>query len=153
MIIIPSGKPKIWDKEPGVGAVSADRAYTGTFHRLCQAYAKEFDSNYLILSPYYGFLKPSDFISQTYDVRFNLKGVNQETIQLSDLKKQWLQLKYSDKVLTVLGGKKFQPLLREIVGTTLELDFPLHQAGGIGMMQKRLKEAVVTKTKLPIIKV
>ncbi|CAD5898222.1 DUF6884 domain-containing protein [Carnobacterium maltaromaticum] len=152
MIIIPSGKPKIWDKSPDIGSISANQAYIGTFHKLCQAYAKEFDSDYLILSPYYGFLKPDDFISETYDVRFTLKGVNQNTIQLAELKKQWQQLNRPETTLTILGGKKFQALLREIVGPTLLLNFPLAEAGGIGIMQKFLKDAVASKTELPIIK-
>lgn len=153
MIIIPSGKPKIWDKSPDIGSISANQAYAGTFHKLCQAYAKEFDSGYLILSPYYGFLKPDDLISETYDVRFTLKGVNQNTIQLAELKKQWHKLNQSETALTVLGGKKFQPLLREIVGPTLLLNFPLAEAGGIGIMQKYLKDAVTTKTELTLIDV
>ncbi|MGX7418673.1 DUF6884 domain-containing protein [Carnobacterium gallinarum] len=135
MMIIASGKPKIWDKEPTIGTVSANQAYIGTFHRLCQAYAQKFDSDYLILSPYYGFLKPTDLVPHTYDVRFTLKGVNQETIQLAELKKQWLDLTLSESQYVVLGGKKFQLLLHQIIPQNILLDFPLDQAGGIGNMQ------------------
>lgn len=140
MFIIPSGKPKVWDKVPDAGVVSAKTAYTGTFHKLCRDYATLFGPDYLILSPYYGFLKPDDLISHTYDVRFTLKGVGSDTISVSELKKQWAKLAIEDDQIILLGGKKFVPLM----GTITERDviFPLLNLGGIGLMQKALKEAV-----------
>lgn len=148
MMIIPSGKPKIWDKEPKRESVYAKDAYTGTFHRLCKTYAMQFDTDYLILSPYYGFLKPMDLVPHTYDVRFTLKGVNAETIQLTELINQWQQLQLNETRYVVLGGKKFQPLLRQIVSTTTSLDFPLDGVGGIGLMQQKLKYAIANNRPL-----
>lgn len=149
MMIIPSGKPKIWDKEPEIGAVESQFAYTGTFHRLAKAYALEFDPHYLIVSPYYGFLRPTTVIPHTYDTRFTLKGITAETIQLESLQKQWRELAVSETTITVLGGKKFQPLLSQILPSGTTLLFPLDSLGGIGVMQQHLKIAVAKKKPLP----
>ncbi|MEG0289210.1 MAG: hypothetical protein RR725_06165 [Carnobacterium sp.] len=141
MFIIPSGKPKIWDKVPDAGAVPAKTAYTGTFHKLCTDYATTFGPNYLILSPYYGFLRPDDLVSHSYDVRFTVKGVGPDTIPVSNLKEQWVELAIEkDDQITLLGGKKFIHLMDEI--TDRNVIFPLIGLGGIGLMQKALKEAV-----------
>ncbi|HCJ4854396.1 TPA: hypothetical protein NR884_001819, partial [Listeria innocua] len=107
LIIIASGKPKIWDKFPDVGPVKASEVYTGTFHRLSKAYAEQFADNYLILSPKYGFLKPDDIVAKNYDVRFTMKGVGEDTIQLDELKEQWKQLQINpSEPIPMLGGKK-----------------------------------------------
>lgn len=144
MIIIPSGRPKIWDKHPDSGATSAKIAYTGTFHTLCREYAESQNEEYLILSPKFGFLKPDDSVPHTYDVRFTQKGVNEETISLEELKKQWTHLHLDDKKeIIVLGGKKFKPLMEKISkGSTHQFIYPLHGFGGIGYMQAALKEAI-----------
>lgn len=149
MLIIPSGKPKIWDKYPDVKTVPADKAYTGTFHKLCRQYAEEFGLEYVILSPFYGFLRPSDAVPHTYDVRFTLKGVNANTIQLETLKKQWQSLAVKETTITVLGGKKFVSLLYSVVSEETTLSFPLINRGGIGVMQKVLKEAIQRHQPLP----
>lgn len=51
LIIIASGKPKIWDKSPDIGPVKASEVYTGTFHRLSRAYAEQFANEYLNFIP------------------------------------------------------------------------------------------------------
>lgn len=144
MIIIPSGRPKIWDKEPEIGAIPAENAYIGTFHNLCKSYAKSMNEPYLILSPKFGFLKPADLVAHSYDVRFTHKGTDSSTISLEALRKQWLilNLPYSN-CITVLGGQKFKPLLNAIAfDTNHTFIFPLHGLGGIGHMQGALKEAI-----------
>lgn len=142
MLIIPSGKPKILDKNPEIKTVPATEAYTGTFHKLCRQYAEQFGLEYVILSPFYGFLRPSDAVPHTYDVRFTLKGVNANTIQLETLKKQWQSLAVKETAITVLGGKKFVFLMNSIVSEETTLSFPLINRGGIGRMQQALKEAI-----------
>ncbi|MGY3778076.1 DUF6884 domain-containing protein [Isobaculum melis] len=148
MMIIPSGKPKIWDKQPDAGTMPANQAYTGTFHKLCQEYATLFDTDYLILSPFYGFLTPNTLIGTTYDVRFTQKGTTEQTISLTDLKKQWTALAFEEKEMVVLGGEKFKPLLEQIVPSTIQLTFPLLGLGGIGYMQQALKQAIHEKKPL-----
>ncbi|MBC1499513.1 hypothetical protein HB943_02780 [Listeria weihenstephanensis] len=144
MIIIPSGKPKIWDKQPEEGAVEARFAYTGNFHQLCKAYAEQFDGDYLILSPKYGFLKPDSHVLGTYDVRFTAKGVSSETISISELTQQWQTLGIKQETIIMLGGKKFKSLLEMITNGEQVFVFPLHGARGIGDMQKRLRTALDT---------
>jgi hypothetical protein len=144
MIIIPSGRPKIWDKSPELGAVPANKAYTGTFHQLCKEYAQLFDSDYLILSPKFGFLYPDSLVPHTYDVRFTQKGVTKETISLNQLQAQWQALDTSPSTeIIILGGKKFQPLMEKIATDSIyTFNYPLHGLGGIGYMQRALKNAI-----------
>lgn len=141
MMIIPSGKPKIWDKQPEKGPVPAKEAYTGTFHRLCRDYAEMLGESYLILSPKYGFLKPDDLVTGSYDVRFDYNGVNAETISLPELQTAWKQLEINQEVIVMLGGKKFIRLL-EKTAPEQQFVFPLVGARGIGEMQQMLKEAI-----------
>lgn len=149
LIIIPSGKPKIWDKYPDIGAVKAKEAYTGTFHLLCQEYAEQFHDNYVILSPKFGVLFPNENVSHTYDVRFTQKGVNDQTINLASLRKQWEQIDLHDEeIIPVLGGKKYKPLMNSIDQNKHNFIYPLHGLGGIGYMQKALNEAI--KKRVPL---
>jgi hypothetical protein len=149
MMIIPSGKPKIWDKNPKLGSCEAKKAYTGTFHKLCQRYAEQFADDYVILSPKYGFLHPNDILEATYDVRFNQKGVTKDTIQLDALKAQWqaLQLNNQEEVI-LLGGKKYGPLLEAISEGKQSFTQPLIGYSGIGVMQAHLKQAILTNKEL-----
>ncbi|EUJ24462.1 hypothetical protein PGRAN_01040 [Listeria grandensis FSL F6-0971] len=149
MIIIPSGKPKIWDKKEDAGPVIASEAYTGNFHRLCKAYAEKFDGDYVILSPKYGFLKPDSLVLETYDVRFTARGVTAETISVEALSDQWRSLGIAQETIVMLGGKKFKPLLAEVTGGQ-PFVFPLHGSEGIGDMQKRLRAALDTGEPLKI---
>ncbi|MBA3924914.1 DUF6884 domain-containing protein [Listeria rustica] len=144
MIIIPSGKPKIWDKQEDAGPVAASQAYTGNFHRLCRAYAEKFDGDYLILSPKYGFLTPDSLVVGTYDVRFTARGVTAETISLEELSRQWQEFAIEQEMIVMLGGKKFAPLLAAVTDGKQRFLFPLHGTRGIGDMQKRLRTAIDT---------
>ncbi|KGL41097.1 hypothetical protein BMT55_10075 [Listeria newyorkensis] len=144
MIIIPSGKPKIWDKQEDAGPVTASQAYTGNFHRLCRTYAEKFDGDYLVLSPKYGFLTPDSVVLGTYDVRFTARGVTKDTISLEELKQQWQALGIEQETMVMLGGKKFEPLLAAITDGKQQFSFPLHGTRGIGDMQKRLRTAINT---------
>ncbi|AIS60382.1 DUF6884 domain-containing protein [Listeria ivanovii] len=143
LIIIASGKPKIWDKFPSIGPVKASEAYTGTFHRLSKAYAEKFAVNYLILSPKYGFLRPDDMVEGTYDVRFTMKGVGPNTIQLEVLRRMWQEQQINPtEQVPMLGGEKFKGLLSAITDNKQAFEFPLTGSSGIGVMQQKLKQAV-----------
>ncbi|WP_271000452.1 DUF6884 domain-containing protein [Listeria seeligeri] len=145
LIIIASGKPKIWDKFPDLGAVKAREAYTGTFHRLSKTYAEKFADSYLILSPKYGFLRPDDLVAELYDVRFTMKGTSEATIQLEELQRMWRELQINPtELVPMLGGEKFRGLLSSITDNKQKLDFPLTGSSGIGVMQQKLKQAIQT---------
>ncbi|WP_027108234.1 DUF6884 domain-containing protein [Lacticigenium naphthae] len=148
MIIIPGGKPKIWDTDKSHGPALASQAYTGTFHSLCKQYALQQDqTDYLILSPYYGFIHPDSILPHTYNVRFTQNGPTAETISLTLLKKQWSSLNASEnEPIVVLGGNKFITLFNLITDHPYLFEFPLVGLGGIGYMQKALKEALMTHT-------
>ncbi|MBC1867548.1 hypothetical protein HCA39_13590 [Listeria seeligeri] len=143
LIIIASGKPKIWDKFPDLGPVKASEAYTGTFHRLSKTYAEKFADSYLILSPKYGFLRPDDLVAEPYDVRFTMKGTSEATIQLEELKRMWRGLQINpNELVPMLGGEKFRGLLSSITDNKQTFDFPLTGSSGIGVMQQKLKQAI-----------
>ncbi|MBC1526149.1 hypothetical protein HCJ05_01280 [Listeria seeligeri] len=143
LIIIASGKPKIWDKFPDLGPVKASEAYTGTFYRLSKTYAEKFADSYLILSPKYGFLRPDDLVAEPYDVRFTMKGTSEATIQLEELKRMWRELQINPtELVPMLGGEKFRGLLSSITDNKQTFDFPLTGSSGIGVMQQKLKQAI-----------
>ncbi|WP_102026360.1 DUF6884 domain-containing protein [Salirhabdus sp. Marseille-P4669] len=145
LCIIPSGKPKIWDKSPEIGAVKASEAYTGTFHRLCQQYAKMHYSNWVILSPKYGFLRPDDRIEKTYDLSFSNKN-DPNVISITELKEQVQSYRLHDvREVVMLGGKKFKPIVEMLFGDPIKRTFPLHGLKGIGYMQQRLRDAIHNK--------
>lgn len=116
LIIIASGKPKIWDKLPDIGPVKASEVYTGTFHRLSRAYAEQFANEYLILSPKYGFLRPDDIVLKTYDVRFTMKGTGADTIQLGELKEQWQITNKPYRTNSDVRRQKVQRVINEHYG-------------------------------------
>ncbi|MTH55766.1 hypothetical protein GKZ89_20450 [Bacillus mangrovi] len=143
--VIPCGKRKIWDNEPGLGAVPAASAYTGVFHRLCQQYARTFYEEWFILSAKHGFLKPDDLVPGNYDLTFN-QG-SPEEITADALKQQTREKGIGDaeKVIMV-GGKKFAPVLQRAFG--FQALFPLTGSKGIGDMQRKLKAAIEHDCKL-----
>ncbi|AZB42758.1 hypothetical protein CEF21_10885 [Bacillus sp. FJAT-42376] len=141
LCIIPCGKRKIWDQEPDMGAVEARFAYTGIFHRLCQDYARTFFGQWVILSAKHGFLRPEDPVPENYDLGFHMK--HPDIITIYDLKQQLEGKQLNDvKEVIMLGGKKFAPILADVFGKPAV--FPLRGSQGIGEMQRKLKEAVMT---------
>ncbi|WP_338781688.1 DUF6884 domain-containing protein [Metabacillus sp. FJAT-52054] len=145
LCIIPCGKRKIWDKQPGLGPVQAQYAYTGVFHTLCQAYARTFFSSWVILSAKHGFLKPEELVPGNYDLAFQMK--HPEIISIRDLRNQLDKKKLNNvDQIFMLGGKKFDRILSEVFGKSVQ--FPLKGSKGIGEMQRKLKTAVETETEI-----
>ncbi|MBE3569359.1 MAG: hypothetical protein IMW92_04325 [Bacillales bacterium] len=141
--IIPCGKRKIWDQSPEAGPVQADKAYIGIFHRLCQDYARMFFDHWGILSAKHGLLLPHDIVPGNYDLSFSDYHRKKEMISISELRKQAdVKGAASVDVIVMLGGKKFQPIVREMFPECHDIQFPLQGSRGIGDMQKRLKDAV-----------
>ncbi|PLR69550.1 MULTISPECIES: DUF6884 domain-containing protein [Bacillaceae] len=140
LCVIPCGNKKIWDKEPHLGKAEAQFAYIGTFHLLCQQYARVFFDDWVILSAKHGFLRPSDYVPGNYDVSFNMKS--DEVINLEQLKMQSADKSLSQyKSFVVLGGKKFRPIIETIFEG--EYIYPLESCTGIGYMQQKLKKALL----------
>ncbi|WP_228550194.1 DUF6884 domain-containing protein [Salinibacillus xinjiangensis] len=141
LYIIPSGKPKIWDRNPELGSTKANEAYTGTFHRLCQQYVKQFSDPWVVISPKYGLLRPDDEVKGTYDLSFNIKR-NPEVISIETMKQQLDDkgLQHFSNII-MLGGKKFKPIMNQLYSNA-QVSFPLHGTKGIGDMQRILKQAI-----------
>lgn len=144
LIIIASGKPKIWDKLPDIGPVKASEVYTGTFHRLSRAYAEQFANEYLILSPNMVFTTGRycfKNIRCSFHHERNWRGYD----SARELKEQWQKLQINPtEPIPMLGGKKFRGLLTSITAGKQLFSFPLDGASGIGVMQQNLKQAVET---------
>lgn len=141
LCIIPCGRKKIWDHDPETGPTQANNAYIGVFHRLCQSYAKTFYDDWVIISAKHGFLLPDDIVPKNYDVSFSM--YKEEIISIKTLKKQRTHKKLDvyDQII-VLGGKKYQPIIREVFQDAASIEFPLSGSRGIGEMQQRLKRSI-----------
>jgi hypothetical protein len=145
LCVIPCGNKKIWDKEPHLGQVEAQNAYTGTFHLLCRQYAEKFFDDWVILSAKHGFLFPEDFVPGNYNVSFSMK--TEEVIKLEELNMQVYEKNlHQFNKFVVLGGKKFRPIIETAVEG--EYIYPLQGCTGIGYMQQMLKKAVLTNHSL-----
>ena len=70
LIIVPCGKHKIWENDPGRGATPAREAYTSPTFTANRAFAERHGDAWLILSAKYGFISPGFLIPQSYDVTF-----------------------------------------------------------------------------------
>ena len=148
--VVPCGKKKIWDQEPGCGAVPAREAYTGTFHRLAHAYAERFTDRWVVLSAKFGFLAPDDLVTGPYDVTFN-RPRDPRCITTAELREQVRQkgLDQFAKVVVVCGSEYIRRVRVAYQGTNVEIVTPLLGKGGIGSMMRWLKQAVENQVENP----
>ncbi|MBA4537158.1 hypothetical protein H1Z61_08375 [Bacillus aquiflavi] len=143
LCIIPCGKRKIWDKQPDAGEQKAQDSYIGTFHQLCQQYARLFFTDWVIISAKHGFLLPNDIVPENYDLSFSMKKT--EVIGIKELQKQIVMKGLSSfEHIVVLGGKKFKPIVESAFGLEHKYTYPLDECGGLGYMQRKLKLAIQT---------
>lgn len=144
LCIIPCGAKKLWDRHPDTeGAVEAERAYLGTFHQLCQSYAKTFfGDDWVILSAKHGFLRPSDLVPENYDVRFSTQRPLRN-IDLNGFQRQvWEKGIDAYEDITILGGKKYAEIVPAIMGETRIYHTPLQGCKGIGYMLQKIRGAL-----------
>ncbi len=148
LVIVPCGKEKIWDGEPGRGATPAREAYTSAFFRTNRGYAEHFGEAWMVLSAKYGFVRPFDLLPETYDVTFNRKGPG--LVSGERLREQVRELGLDGYGTVVcLGGagyrraagEAFAPFGIEIVAPFAGLK--------IGAMQGATKRAVTTGEPFP----
>jgi hypothetical protein len=141
LCVVTCGRRKIWDDNPDAGAARAENAYTGPFHRACQQYAHTFHPGaWCILSAKYGFLFPSDVVSENYDVSFTRPATH--SISCGELQHQAMDkgLTDHDRVV-VLGGRLYRDKARQVFGAG-KVDAPLEGLRGIGVMMRALNEAI-----------
>jgi hypothetical protein len=142
LCIIPCGSRKIWDKNPSLSSVEADRAYMSPFHRFCKDYAKMFFEHWVILSAKYGFLYPADIVEGPYDVNFSRPSpdkVSFGTLQEQARVKQLLDF----QAVVVLAGQKYRKPVTEVFREQA-IQFPFEPYKGIGYIQQALKHAIAT---------
>lgn len=141
LAIIPCGNKKIWDKEGDIGPVPARKAYIGTFHQLCRAYAEMFYPRWVILSAKHGYLQPDEMVSEPYNVSFSHRSG--AVIPIDRLADQVGEKGLGDfQHLVVLTGKKYKPIVQKSFGPDHHVEMPLLGSRGIGEMQQKLKRSI-----------
>ncbi|RSK26781.1 hypothetical protein EJF36_07845 [Bacillus sp. HMF5848] len=148
LCIIPCGRKKIWDIDPTIEATKAHKAYVGTFHSYCQAYARLFfDDNWVVLSAKHGFLLKDDIVPGSYDVSFSMKN-HPEVITNDQLRKQIIEKNLNDyDHYVVLAGKKYRRIVEGLFPRG-DISYPLAQYKGLGYMLRALRLAIDEKKEL-----
>ena len=141
LCVVPCGKTKIWDKNPGLGPVAARAVYIGPFAKKCREYAETFyPSSWCILSAKYGFVRPEEIIPGPYNVSFNDPKTNPIDVRTLALQVLEKGLNDFDQVI-VLGGRNYRMIV-EAVFTDKRILTPLASCRGIGYMMSEMKSAV-----------
>lgn len=144
LCIVPCGNKKIWAKSPNIGPMMAQYAYTGSFSRKCQEYAKTFyPGNWCILSAKYGFLFPSDIIEGPYNVSFNNVKTNPISLESLSSQVEGKDLGEYERII-VLGGKSYVEIAKSLF-LNKEICVPLSDCKGIGYMMGKLNSAIKGK--------
>jgi hypothetical protein len=124
LVIVPCGRAKVWDRNPGRGPTPARDAYTGAPFRVNRAYAERFGDAWLVLSARYGLVRHDFAIPGPYNVSF--KDHRTGPIALTEIRRQveangWGAF---DTVIG-LGGREYREVLeRTFAGTLCRLVFP-----------------------------
>ena len=143
LVVIPCGKSKIWDKNPGADPQKARDAYTSAYFNVNRQYADSRHCDWMILSPKYGFIRPDFVIPDNYDVTFGKASSGPMTVQELKRQVEKRELTNYDQI-TVLGGRGYVETVREAFSNTkakIEAPFVGHRRGEqMGMIKKMLRE-------------
>jgi hypothetical protein len=116
LVVVPSGRRKIWEMNPNARPTLAKNVYTGPPFKVNREYAETFSDKWVILSPKYGFIEPDFIISEDYDVRFDVPKTN--PIELSTLREQ-VKDRFSEyPCIVALGGSTYANLVVETFRST-----------------------------------
>ena len=116
LVVVPSGRRKIWEMNPNARPTLAKNVYTGPPFKVNREYAEIFSDKWVILSPKYGFIEPDFIISEDYNVRFNDPKTN--PILLSTLREQ-VKDRFSEyPCIVALGGSTYANLVVETFKST-----------------------------------
>ena len=116
LVVVPSGRRKIWEMKPNARPTLAKNVYTGPPFKVNREYAETFSDKWVILSPKYGFIEPDFIISEDYNVRFNDPKTN--PILLSTLREQ-VKDRFSEyPCIVALGGSTYANLVVETFKST-----------------------------------
>jgi cytoplasmic iron level regulating protein YaaA (DUF328/UPF0246 family) len=128
--IVSCGKAKIWDRSPHLSQVPASFAYTSSLFKLSRNYAElRCPKAWVILSAKYGFLKPTDLISQ-YNCAF---GKDDDTISIESLQNQWQTSYLFAKTVVSLCSKAYDSVLRRAIPQDVKIIAPLR---GLNLFQR-----------------
>ena len=136
LIVVSCGKAKVWDRSPAAGDVAARDAYVSSLFKVCRRYAEATGIPWVILSAKYGFLNPTEPITQ-YNVAF---GKSQDAIGIDVLRRQWTErFGHVCRVIS-LASKAYDARLAQAIGAGVDLETPLK---GMGLFQRTgwLKQA------------
>lgn len=136
LIVVSCGKAKVWDRYPNAGAVAARDAYVSSLFKVCRRYAEAAGVPWVILSAKYGFLEPTEPITQ-YNVAF---GKSQDAITNDALQRQWTERFGHVRGVISLASKAYDARLTQAIGEGVTLETPLK---GMGLFQRTgwLKQA------------
>jgi hypothetical protein len=145
LVVVPCGSAKVWDKQPGLGAVAARDAYTGAPFVLNREFAERFGTAWVILSAKYGFVHPSDEIPGPYNVTFKRRSTGPVATAALRAQVEQMALGEFDEVVG-LGGKEYRAALTcAFQGSGVALRFPF--AGlPIGKMLQATRRAIDSGT-------
>ncbi len=131
LVIIPCGGKKQSSR------CQAQVMYIGSYHKLCQAYARTLTSprNILILSALHGLLSLTEEI-EPYDLRMGQRGC----VQTEDVWEQVIGRGLAYHLVTALGGRAYTEICRTIWRDRCER--PLSGVGGIGKQMQWLRRRI-----------
>jgi len=116
LVVVPSGRRKIWDMKENARPTKAKNVYTGPPFKENREYAETFSDKWVILSPKYGFIEPDFVIPEDYNVAF--KDPKTNPISLSELREQ-VKDRFSEyPCIVALGGKIYANLVIETFKST-----------------------------------
>ena len=101
--IIPCGARKLTRQ------AKADEMYIGSYHRMCQRYAKKLGHPFYILSAKYGLLRPFDII-EPYSLTLGQAG----SVKPSQVKEQAIEFGIENENCIAIGGKRYTDLCKAI---------------------------------------
>lgn len=126
-LVIGCGKAKIWDKDPHLGPVPSQVAYTGGLFRLCRRYAElYYPDRWLILSAKYGLVLPDEPIEK-YDVSF--KSANKMVVKVNALVDQCQYYFGEARKVICIAGREYILILESALQRRIPLESPLAHMG------------------------
>ncbi len=111
LVVVPSGRRKIWDMKENARPTKAKNVYTGPVFKENREYAETFSDKWVILSPKYGFIEPDFIIPEDYNVAF--KDPKTNPISLSELREQAKDRFSEYPCIVALGGTTYANLVIE----------------------------------------
>ncbi len=141
LVVVPCGRGKVWDTEPGRGPTAARDAYTGAPFRVNRAYAERFAERWVILSAKYGLIDPDFLLPGSYDVTF--KEPSTDPITPAAVRAQ-VGTQGLDRFRTVigLGGKEYRAIVQAAFGhASTVVRFPFTGLS-IGKAMQAIKAAI-----------